>query len=154
MDHRVRFEKGSKGFRYICNKGCKNLSVVVLLTLCLAGLGGCGGPGQGETPEDRVRERAQAWGDALLRKDLEAAFALTSPSYREFAEEGHYHARIAGAGNWTSAEVDRVTCTPDFCDVRMIVEYEIKHMKVKNRRPLDYRWTEVDGQWWLYVPLR
>jgi hypothetical protein len=88
----------------------------------------------------------------LLGKDLDGAYAFTSPVYREFAKPGHYHARIAGAGNWTSAEVEKVECQEDYCQVRMIVEYEIKHMKVHNRRPLDYRWIEVDDQWWLYVP--
>ena len=129
----------------------------IFSTLSLLGMiliAGCGGAGQTGTNEDIVKERAQSWADALLRKDLDSAFALTSPTYREFAKPGHYHARIAGAGNWTTAEVDRVTCEEGFCNVRMVVEYEIKHMQVKNRRPLDYRWAEVDGEWWLYVPTR
>mgnify|MGYP001821925323 CR=1 FL=1 len=63
------------------------------------------------TPEELVRERAQAWADALLAKDLEAAYQFTSPNYRQFSAVGKYHARVAGAGNWREADVTEVDCS-------------------------------------------
>ena len=103
------------------------------------------------SPEEAVTQRAQGWLDALLDGNLEGAYAFTSPSYRQSATAGRYHARIEGAGRWTTGAVDRATCKDSVCEVRIIVEYEIPQMGVHNRRPLDYVWIEVDGQWWLYV---
>ena len=130
----------------------KKLNLVVLL-LALS-LFGCNSE-QGSVnrpPEEVVRERAQAWADALLAKDLSSAYAFTSPVYRQFATVGQYHSRVAGAANWLSALVETVQCREEVCDVRLRVEYEIKARQLRNSRPMDYKWIRNDAQWWLYVP--
>jgi hypothetical protein len=104
------------------------------------------------TPEEVVRERAQAWADALLAKDLEAAYQFTSPNYRQFSAVGKDHARVAGAGNWREAEVTEVDCSEQTCEVQMIVKYYIPQLKMVNETRLEYRWVQLDGEWWLYVP--
>ena len=109
-------------------------------------------PPQPATPEEVVRERAQSWADALLAKDLEAAYQFTSPNYRQFSAVGKYHARVAGAGNWREAEVTGVDCSEQTCEVEMIVKYYIPQMKMVNETRLEYRWVQLDGEWWLYVP--
>jgi len=114
-------------------------------------LGGCSSPA---TPEEQVAKRAQEWADALLAKDLNTAYTYTSPSYRQSATPGIYHARIAGAGSWTGAEVTEVVCEqPEVCEVTIKIEYTAGHMgAVTIGRPIDWRWLKSDGQWWLYVP--
>lgn len=102
-------------------------------------------------PEEAVRLRAQAWADALLAGDLQGAWAYTSPHYRQFSTSKDYSRFVLGSGRWSSAVVDSVRCTEDVCDVKIIVEYEIKLMKMANRRPLDYKWVLVDSEWWLHV---
>ena len=103
-------------------------------------------------PEEAVRQRAQAWMDALLASDLEGAYAYTSPSYRQLANVGRYHARVQGSGRWITGEVSNVVCQEHVCQVRVTIEYEIKRMGIRNRKPMDYKWIEADGEWWLYVP--
>ncbi len=125
------------------------------LSLLIAVLSACGGQSEPVSPSEQVSERAQAWANALMAKNLEAAFEYTTPAYRKFATTGHYHARIAGASRWTSAKVGKVECNvEDLCSVRMVVEYDIPHMGVKNSRSLDYRWVKSEGQWWIYVPTK
>jgi hypothetical protein len=106
-----------------------------------------------EQVEGVVRERAQAWADALIAGDLEGAYALTSPNYRQIATSGAYHARVAGSAGWDKAQVDEIQCSDIVCKVKYLVEYRVDHMKVDVRRPLDYKWVEFEGEWYLYVPL-
>jgi hypothetical protein len=103
------------------------------------------------SPEEAVRLRAQAWADALLAGDLQGAWAYTSPHYRQFSDSKDYSRFVLGSGRWSSAVVDSVVCAEDVCDVTIMVEYEIKLMKITNRRPLDYKWVLVDSEWWLHV---
>ena len=104
--------------------------------------------------DEEVRLRAQAWADHLIAGDIEGAWALTSPSYRQFSTWQQYNPRVQGSSNWTSATVDSVRCTEDVCDVSVMVEYELRTMKMSNRRPLDYKWVNVSGDWWLHVPAK
>ena len=114
-------------------------------------LAGCAGLFTEKPAEERVRERAQAWADALLDDDLERAYAFTSPNYRSFAGVGSYHARIVGAGVWKSAEVSEVVCEETVCDVTFTLNYFSRPANVDVVRPRTYRWVKTDGQWWLYV---
>ena len=130
----------------------RRLGFRIFAGILAAAVVGCAEEPPPPTPEEVVRERAQAWADALLAKDLEAAYQFTSPNYRQFSAVGKYHARVAGAGNWREAAVADVDCSEQICDVKMIVKYYIPQMKMVNETRLDYRWVELDGAWWLYVP--
>tara|TARA_R110000823_G_scaffold295738_5_gene415665 strand:+ start:47537 stop:47914 length:378 start_codon:yes stop_codon:yes gene_type:complete len=114
-------------------------------------LAGCAGLFTEKPAEEQVRERAQAWADALLEDDLEKAYSYTSPNYRSFAGPGAYHARVVGAGSWRSAEVSDIQCSDEVCDVTFMLEYYARQVKVEVRRPRTYKWVKTDGQWWLYV---
>ncbi len=138
--------------RNILSPAIKFLVAVPMLAMLLSGCGDHNA--EPMAPEETVRVRAQGWLDALLNGDLEGAYAYTSPSFRQFATAGRYHARVEGAASWDTAVVDKVVCDGPACEVRIIVEYEIKRMGVRNRRPLDYKWIEVEGEWWLFVPAR
>lgn len=133
-----------------------------LLALLVALAGGCDRVGSKrdlpvEVPvEEVVRLRAQVWADALLAGDFEGAYALTSPGYRQFSSVGRYSSEVLGASNWNSAVVDAVECDTQegICSTVIMVEYEIARLKMKNTRPLNYKWLEADGEWWLYVPVK
>jgi hypothetical protein len=118
--------------------------------------GGCAELGlrSNAPPEEIVRERAQSWADNLLAGNIEGAWALTSPSYREFTTWKQYYTFVQGSGRWTSATVDSVKCSDDVCDVSIMVEYQVKRMHMGNQRDLDYKWVKVDGDWWLHVPAK
>ena len=127
-----------------------NFNRVIALVAGLL-VAGCASLGPEKPAEEQVRERAQAWADALLDNDLEGAYALTSPNYRDFASMGVYHARVVGTGTWKTAEVTNVECSEDVCDVTLMLEYFARQVNVDVRRPRTYRWVKSDGQWWLYV---
>lgn len=126
------------------------MALVVLITVAC----GCAELGmQSNMPPDQVvRQRAQAWADSLLAGDIEGAWKLTSPSYRQFSSWKQYYNFVQGSGRWNSATVDSVQCVEDVCDVSVMVEYEIKRMGVTNQRDLEFKWIKVDGDWWLHVP--
>jgi len=124
------------------------------IALILALLCGCAGLGAGLPPEEAVAKRAQAWADALLAGDLQGAYDFTSPNYRQFSSKGKYHARVEGASGWRSATVKKVECQELVCDATLILEYSARKMRVEVRRPRTYRWVLVEGEWWIYVPLK
>lgn len=124
----------------------------VVGALVVAGIAALFGCGAAETPEETVARRAQAWADSLIAKDLQKAYTYTSPAYRQSATVGAYHARIAGAGNWTGAKVSAVECEQEVCNATVMVEYAVRRLGVGTiRRPMTWRWLETDGEWWLYV---
>lgn len=127
----------------------------LLLALLVVVSSGCASGGFGnKTPEEVVAARAQAWVDALLANDHKRAYEYTSPNYRRFASAGRYYSRVAGISQWNSAVVDSVTCEADACTVMFWIEYEVPMQKLTVKRPREYRWTLIDGQWWLFVPPR
>ncbi|MDX1735186.1 MAG: hypothetical protein R3228_12505 [Halioglobus sp.] len=125
----------------------------ILVALVFAQLAGCAGLGGANlTPEERVSKRAQAWADALMEGDWRTAYTFTSPGYRQSATAGRYHAKVAGAYKWKSAEVREVTCTETSCKVKLILEYPAHKSDMDIRRPLTYTWVLSEGEWWLFVP--
>lgn len=126
-------------------------AIAIAIALLVAGCAKYGAQSQ-LPPEESVKLRAQAWADALLAGDLQGAWAYTSPNFRQFSTSKDYSRFVLGSGRWTSAVVDSVTCAEEACDVRIVIEYEMKRMKMTNRRPLDYKWVWVDSEWWLHVP--
>jgi hypothetical protein len=135
-------------------KHLKYLAKPVLAMTMLVLASGCGDFGGKPhlPPDEAVKARAEAWADALLAGDLQGAWAYTSPNFRQFSSAKDYSRFVLGSGRWTSAVVDTVHCADDVCEVTIIIEYDIKRMKMTNRRPLDYKWVLVDGDWWLHVP--
>lgn len=133
-------------------KNIANICLVLVVSLAV----GCAelGVKPSVSPEDAVKSRAQAWADALRAGQLQAAWEFTSPHYRQFSTSKDYSRFVLGSGRWTSAVVDSVECKEDVCNVVIVVEYEIKLMKMTNRRPLDYKWVLLDGEWWLHVPAK
>ena len=126
-----------------------------LLILCCITVSSCSILGLQGTPEEIVAKRAQAWANALLRGDLKGAYDYTSPNYRQFATMGRYHARVEGTWRWEKADLRNVECEPEACTVTFNLQYDVKHLGLKDiRRPREYRWVLVDKRWWLYVPAK
>lgn len=115
-------------------------------------LSGCVGLFTKKPAEEQVRERAQAWADALLEGDLQGAYRYTSPSYRSYASVGAYHARVQGTARWDKAEVETVECpTEHLCEVTFLLEYPGLRGDGTVRRSRSYKWVESQGGWWIYV---
>jgi hypothetical protein len=116
------------------------LLVVVLLQACT----------DKRPAEEIVRERAQERLDLLMAKDVEAAYQYTTPGYRATTSAQVFALRVGGVPSWTEAKVDTVTCEEEICQVKTLISYEIKRLKMQNTRPMDEKWLKSDGEWYLY----
>ena len=99
------------------------------------------------TPEQVVKERAQARWNALVSTDLKSAYEYLSPATRQSLRyEGFVIAYRQGF--WKSATVDSVQCPkPDLCQVDVTIESEVKKgLKVKG--PLRETWIREGNDWW------
>jgi len=120
----------------------KRIGAVTGVLVVLAGCASLAGK-----PEDRVKARAQARWDALLKGDLKAAYEYFSPGSRAVMDFKGYEASVT-KGFWKAATVDRVTCpTPQRCEAEETIEYEFKGRRT--RSPLSETWIEERGEWWL-----
>lgn len=99
------------------------------------------------TPEQVVKERAQARWNAMVSADLKTAYEYFSPTTRQTLKyEGFVIAYRQGF--WKSATVDSVQCPkPDLCQVDVTIESEVKKgLKVKG--PLRETWIREGNDWW------
>ncbi len=106
-----------------------------------------------DSPEERVRARAQARWDALLAGDFEKAYAFLSPGSRGVVSLPQFRNSIGAAASWKSAKVHGVTCQQaDRCKVTMLVNYTplLPRPRVGNiETSIDETWLLEQGQWWL-----
>jgi hypothetical protein len=126
-------------------------------TLALAGLVGCATSGGGSvgpaptTPEARqalVTERANARWAALIKDDLDSAYAYMSPASREVLSLDKYKTTMR-RGGFRAAKVETVACDGDACKVRLFLTYDHRQMKGITT-PIVESWI-VDGSQAWYV---
>lgn len=124
----------------------------------MLGLAACASPPRsgGEaalaTPEDRqaaVAQRAQARWDAMVRDDMEAAYAYLSPGSRAVTSLDKFKGNTR-RGAFRAARVEKVACEGDACVVSLQVTYD--HPKMKGiTTPLAESWIIDAGQaWYVY----
>lgn len=105
------------------------------------------------TSEEIVMSRAQERYDSLMKKDmvgLAEALKFTTPSFQKYTTARQYNARVAGRGMWQKANVSRVACEEDVCEVVTNITYIHPKIGVPVTRPLKDKWILVDNQWWIY----
>ncbi len=132
----------------------KNRLLKVTLVLVAAGLlTGC----PNRLPES-LSDRAQLRWDSLIAGDIETAYLLLSPGYKDAIDIQMYRNRLAARTvEWTSGEVvETDDCDPGVCRVKVnigfkafspvpgVSEYEGEHVQTE-------RWIEVKGDWY-HVP--
>ena len=105
------------------------------------------------TPEEAVRDRAQARWNALLAGKFDEAYAFLSPASRGVVSAQRFRAGIGGAASWKSAQVHSVTCPDaDRCIVIIKVSYEAALPRVRLgtiESGVEETWLLDAGQWWL-----
>lgn len=145
--------------RNIDNRGTTVTKVLRILGWTLAGillltLGACGPDPSAvdeRSPEEIVQERAQARWDALLAGDIEQAYTFTSPAYRSSTTLNRFQARLGSSIRRTKADVSKVECEPDRCDVVVMVTYVVPQLNTENTRPLNETWILSDDDWWIHM---
>jgi hypothetical protein len=130
-------------------------SVGLLLSLVIAIFAGCaserGGslPVQaGKTPEVRVRERAQARWDALLKGEADKAYTFLSPASRETMTVFTYRARV-NPQSWRGATVESVVCEAERCDVKITIKMEVLNKLPVTVPGVAETWILDQSEWWL-----
>lgn len=132
------------------------LQTGIAAALAVAALvAGCAGPGAlsaSATPEQKeklVAERAEARWAALIKGDLNAAYAYLTPATRATVTLDQYKGRIR-PGIWRAAKAQKVKCDGDVCGVGMQITYDMPKMKGITT-PLEETWIIENGTaWYVY----
>lgn len=105
------------------------------------------------TPEDAVRERAQARWDALLAGQWEKAYGYLSPASRAIVSFEAWRANLARATVWKRAQVHAVSCEVlDRCKTTVIVYHQPLVMGGRMGTidsAVDEVWVLDEGRWWM-----
>lgn len=126
-----------------------------MATLLLAGLAGCatqmdGPAGPAPTsPEARqavVAARAKARWEALIKDDMEAAYAYLSPASRQVTSLDKFKSSVR-RGAFRAVTLETVSCDPDACKVRLLITYDHRLMK-EISTPVAEAWVFEGGQAW------
>ena len=141
----------AKGVAKRRHPGPAELAFVALfgLTSCAVSPLGDGSAAQ-VSPEARneaVAKRVNARWDALIKGDLDAAYALLSPASREVTTLEQFK-RNTRHGGFREAKIDKVDCGAELCTVRLWVTYDHRLMKGV-QTPIEETWIFDKGQPWL-----
>jgi acetolactate synthase regulatory subunit len=129
------------------------LGAVLCLASCAVSPIGDGGSGTAVASSDRdlVTARVKARWDALIRGDLDAAYAFSSPGSKETMSLERFK-RITRKTGFRSIDVDKVDCDAGRCQVRLTLVYDTERIKGM-RTTIEESWIVERGQAW-YVDRR
>ena len=106
-----------------------------------------------EAQQAALKQRVMSKWDALIRRDFAAAYAFTSPSYRELFPLNVFKSKFGNKVAWRRVEVVKVELKGEDAatvGINLYVGYyqpqseKTLEMKTYVREP----WVRVDGQWW------
>ncbi|MCA0185581.1 MAG: hypothetical protein LCH90_06200 [Proteobacteria bacterium] len=104
-----------------------------------------------KSSEDVVRERAQAYWDAVVTGKWEKAYGYTTPGFRTAVDLFGFRSRVAAQVKLRSAEVVNVSCKDAVCEatMRLGVQPLLKGYP-ETTTDLTERWVQGDGEWWRF----
>ena len=108
---------------------------------------GSGAPASAEARREAVEARVNARWDALIKGDLDRAYALLSPASRE-ATTLETFKKNTRKGGLREAKIDKVECGADLCTVKLWITYDHRLMKGV-QTPIEETWVFDKGQAWL-----
>ena len=127
--------------------GCGPVLAAVILSGC-AGLW-IGKDSDPAVKEKVVAERAEARWQALIKGDLDGAYAFLSEGSKATTPLPVYKAKIK-PGIWRQAKVDKVECEAEVCRAKLTVTIDHKLMRGVPV-PLDENWIiEKGSAWYVY----
>ena len=127
--------------------------VIALALLALMLLSACATTSTA-SPEDIVKERAQARWDALLSRDYAGAYAFYSPGYRSAVSVTDFEISIRMRRiRYTSAKFMDQKCEENTCKVLFSVGYRVgapvPGVSVWNGfDSITDQWVKTGGEWW------
>jgi hypothetical protein len=131
----------------------------VVLAGAVAACAGMGGVSKDSPPEVKaaaVKERSQARWQALIKGDLDAAYAYLSPASKAVTPIEVYRRQVR-PGLWREVKIDSVECESELCSVKLQLTYDIPRgpMSPKSVKgletPVTERWVIENGSaWFMY----
>lgn len=109
-----------------------------------------------KTPEQQVTARATQFWEARRAGDYPKAYSYATPAYRAVKTVVDYQRQFGAGVSIPAAEVSKVVCAPQKCDVQMKLSVLPFLVGVKIP-PIDTYVNEIwlleDGQWWRFQEL-
>jgi hypothetical protein len=134
------------------NKTIKPASVFVLLLLML--LSACATT---PSPDEIVKEKAEARWEALLSRDYASAYSFYSPGYRSTTSVTDFEIEIRlRRVRWTTAEYLKHDCEENTCSVSFRMAYRVGSPVPgvnawEGYDKITDQWVKTGGEWW-YLP--
>ncbi len=153
MGRRVTVLQGSGGFSDILaipvalsRQACRVLATVAVLAIA-----GCAAapPASPEARQNVVEARAQARWEAVIKGNMEAAYAYISPASRQVYSLDRFKAQVR-RGSIRTVKIDSVSCPAETCEVRLTLTYDHRLMKGIPAAVTE-TWVWSDGQAWYVV---
>jgi hypothetical protein len=129
------------------------VAVVAVAVAACAGMGGVNKDSPPDVKVAAVKERAQARWQALIKGDLDAAYAFMSPGSKAATTIEQYRRQIK-PGLWRAITVDSVECEVELCSARLTLTYDIPRGRMSPRpipgveTPIAERWIIENGSVW------
>ena len=117
---------------------------------------GCAGPSAktSSSPEETIRERAQARAELVRKREYEKAYAYLAPSYRALNDVQAYRNTFGGGVEWVDPKVSKVTCPEtDRCVVEIDMSVRLAAPGFGSKpipHTLFETWIAEEGQWWYF----
>jgi hypothetical protein len=128
----------------------------VVMAGVVAACAGMGGVSKDSPPEVKaavVKERAQARWQALIKGDLDAAYAYLSPASKAATPIEAYRRQVR-PGLWREVKIDSVECEAELCNVKLLLGYDIPRGPMSPKAvkgietPVSERWVIENGSAW------
>jgi hypothetical protein len=106
------------------------------------------------TQRDVLKHRAEARWAALIKGDIEAAYAFTTPAYRSVVSAQQYRGKYGRVANWRMARVVKVSYDdPAVAAVSVEVTYRISlpgsaGEVVETQKLISEKWIYKNRDWW------
>lgn len=136
--------------RVAMQRNAATVAMVVLAVMTAAGCAGLGGISKDAPPDEKraaVTERVNARWAALIKGDMDTAYGFFSPASRQLLSLATYKQQARGSG-FKKAEVTKVECQPETCDVTVMVTLDHRMMPGL-QSPVDETWVLENGTYWL-----
>jgi hypothetical protein len=138
---------------FVFNAVAKRRHYAVAAMAAAVGLAGCAGmqgplsaETKAEVKQERVAARAQGRWDALIKGDLDGAYAYMSPASKASMPLDLYKAKHK-VGMYRTIKVDKVACEAEVCTVALTLTYDFKQSR-GIATPLTEKWIISQGQAW------
>jgi hypothetical protein len=105
-----------------------------------------------KSAEEAVRERAQAWLDALMAFDFEGSYQFTTPAYQTAHSVKWYSKNYGGRNMWRSASLGDIRCdeSEEFgvCEVDLVLTYRGFNMPDYMTSVVRETWVKSGDDWY------